>query len=121
MPKTRQIGQRTVRNAKTRHYRHYVREWREHRGLSQERLADRIDKSRGLIAQIESGLTELTLDNMYALAEALQCGEPWDLLRVNPLKEGQVVDITDVLREADSSVKEKALSFVQGLVAGSKA
>lgn len=117
MPKTRQIGQRTVRNARVRHY---VREWREFRGLSQERLADRIDKSRGLIAQIESGITELTLDNMYALAEALQCSEPWDLLRVNPLKEGHVVDITDALREADPAVKEKALSFVQGLVAGSK-
>jgi transcriptional regulator with XRE-family HTH domain len=117
MPKTRQTSQRTARNAKVRHY---VREWRDFRGLSQERLADRIDKSRGLIAQIESGLTELTLDNMYALAEALQCEEPWDLLRVNPLKEGQVVDITDALRGADPSVKEKALSFVQGLVAGSK-
>lgn len=96
--------------------RHYVREWRTYRGLTQDQLADRVDKSRGLIAQIESGITALTEDMMYALADALRCPQPWDLLRVNPLKEGDVVDITDILRDASPEERAEIIGFARGRV-----
>lgn len=99
--------------------RHYVKQWREYRGLSQDQVADRVDKSRGLISQIESGTTALTEDMIYALADALNCA-PWDILRVNPLKEGTVVDITDALRGKPADIQAEALGFVRGLVSGSK-
>lgn len=95
--------------------RHYVKQWREYRGLTQEQLADRVDKSRGLISQIESGTTGLAEDMIYALAEAFRCA-PGDLFRVNPLKEGIIVDITDALQGKPADVQAEALGFVRGLV-----
>lgn len=100
---------------KKRHARHYVKEWRDKRGLTQDQLAERVDRSRGLISQIESGTTLLTEDLIYALADAFQC-EPGDLFRVNPLIEGVVIDITDSLRGAPPELKAEALGFVRGLV-----
>lgn len=99
--------------------RHYVKEWRTYRQLTQDQLADRVDKSRGLIAQIEGGLTGLTDEMMFALAEAMSC-EPWDIWRVNPLKDGIVVDITDALRGESPEIQAEALGFVRGLVSGSR-
>jgi transcriptional regulator with XRE-family HTH domain len=100
--------------------RHYVFEWRKYRGLTQDQLAERIDRSRGLISQFESGETELTEEMVYALAEAFR-HTPGDVFRVNPLKEGTVVDITDALFDEPEDVKAKALGYVQGLVSGRRA
>lgn len=99
--------------------RHYVKEWRVYRGLSQDQLADRVDKSRGLISQIEIGLTSLTEDMKHAIADALSCA-PWDLDRVNPMKEGVLVDITDALKGQPPEIQAEALGFVRGLVNSSK-
>lgn len=95
--------------------RHYIAEWRTHRALSQEQLAERIERSRGLISQLESFTTKYTEETLEALAHALNC-EPWDLLHVNPLKEGQVIDMMDLLREATPEQRAQAIGFVQGLV-----
>jgi len=94
---------------------HYIKQWRKYRGLSQEQLAERIEKSRGLVSQIESFTTNYTEETLEACAHALSC-EPWDLLHVNPLKEGQVIDIMDLLRDATPEQKAQAIGFVQGLV-----
>lgn len=104
---------------KPKRVRHYVKEWRKHRKMTQEKLAGQIDKSRGLISQIESGETSLSEEMIYALANAFQC-EPGDLFRVNPLKAGIVIDITDSLKGAPESVQAEALGFVRGLVAGGR-
>lgn len=102
-----------------RHVRHHVKEWRAYRGLTQDQLAERVGKTRGLISQIESGITDLTEDMIYAIADAVNCA-PWDLLRVNPLKEGIVVDITDALRGQPADVQAEALGFIRGIVGGRK-
>jgi transcriptional regulator with XRE-family HTH domain len=96
--------------------RHYVKQWREYRGLTQEQLAERVGRSRGLISQIESGTTELTEEMIYALAEAFR-HTPGDVFRVDPTKEGLVVDITDALSGKPADVQAEALGFVRGLVA----
>jgi transcriptional regulator with XRE-family HTH domain len=103
------------RKPQKRIVRHYVKQWRAYRGLNQEQLAERVDKSRGLISQIESGSTDLTESMIYALADAFQCA-PGDLFRVNPLKEGLLVDITDALKDKPADVQAEALGFVRGLV-----
>lgn len=94
--------------------RHYLKEWRKKRGLTQQILADRVDVSRGLIAQYESGQTKIPEEMVYALADALTC-ESWDLFRVNPLKEGDVVDITDELRGLSPNERSEALGYIRGL------
>jgi transcriptional regulator with XRE-family HTH domain len=97
--------------------RHYVKEWRIYRApMTQEQLAERIGKSRGLISQIESGTTELTEEMVYALADAFR-HTPGDVFRVNPLKEGVVVDIADSLFGKPANIQAEALGFVRGLVA----
>lgn len=108
----KEVRKNTKERAKPRHY---VAEWRRHRRLTQEQLAERVGRSRGLISQIESGTTELTEDMIYSLADAFRCA-PGDLFRVNPLKDGIVVDITDALSGKPADLQAEALGFVRGLV-----
>jgi len=63
--------------------RHYIREWRKYRGLSQERLAERIERTHGAISQLERGITTYQQETLEALAYALNC-DPADLLRPPP-------------------------------------
>lgn len=59
--------------------RHFVREWRKHRGLSQEDLAEKIGVTHGAISQLENGIINYTQPMIEALAFALAC-EPRDLV-----------------------------------------
>lgn len=69
---------------KKQYRRTFIREWREYRNLSQERLAERIGKSPGLISQIENRKGPYTQETLEAIASALLC-DPADLLIRNPL------------------------------------
>lgn len=95
--------------------RHYVREWRQYRRLTQEQLAERIGKTHGAISQLERGLVDYTQGMLEALAYALSC-EPGDLLSVNPLMAGEVVDITALLRGAPDLVKQQALAAARAVL-----
>jgi len=91
---------------------HFLREWREHRGVSQERLAGRIEVSPGLISQWETGLTKLTEDKLEALAVALQC-EPGDILSRDPnAPDYKLWRIINGLSETD---KAQALRVIEAL------
>lgn len=78
--------------------RHYVREWRKFRGLTQERLAERTPYSNGAISQLETGRTSYTQDMIEALAQALDC-LPGDLISRNPYAEGDVVFLFNALSD----------------------
>ncbi|MGN6772653.1 MAG: helix-turn-helix domain-containing protein [Rhizobiaceae bacterium] len=64
--------------------RHFVYEWRKHRRLTQERLAELADLTPGAISQLETGTVAYTQPTLEALAEALGC-RPGDMLLVDPL------------------------------------
>lgn len=64
--------------------RTFIKEWREYRNLTQERLAERIDRSPGLISKIENQQGPYTQQTLEAIAGALGC-QPVDLLIRNPL------------------------------------
>lgn len=51
--------------------RHFVREWRKYRNLTQEQLAERIPTSVANISRIETGKQDYTQSLLEALAEAL--------------------------------------------------
>lgn len=70
--------------------RHYIREWRKFRSLTQERLAERTPYSTGAISQLETGRTSYTQGILEALASALDC-QPGDLLSRNPYMDGSMV------------------------------
>lgn len=63
--------------------RTFIREWREHRGLTQEQLADRLDTSVASISRIETGTQPYTQDTLEALADALMT-DPASLIMRNP-------------------------------------
>jgi transcriptional regulator with XRE-family HTH domain len=65
--------------------RHYLREWRDYRGLTLERLAERIGLTHGTLSKIERGKTAYTQPVLEALAEALQT-TPADLIMRDPSK-----------------------------------
>lgn len=99
------------RQADQRH-RHFVREWRKFRGLTQERLAERTPFTTGAISQLETGRTKYTQDMIEALAVALDC-DPGDLLSKDPSKEGEIVDLLRHLpteKQADAIAVLKALA-----------
>jgi len=60
--------------------RHFIRQWRLHRGLSQKKLAEMIGVTLGGMSQVERGLINHTQPMLEALATVLQC-TPADLLR----------------------------------------
>ena len=72
--------------------RHYIREWRKMRGLTQEQLAERTTFTPGAISQLETGRTRYTQPILEELASALGV-EPGDLISRHPLREGRVVDL----------------------------
>lgn len=63
--------------------RHYIKQWRTFRNLTQEQLAERVGVTHGALSQLERGLTNYTQPMLESLAFALQC-EPADLIMRNP-------------------------------------
>lgn len=65
------------------HPRHYIREWRIFRGMTQKDVADKMKFTNGALSQLETGRTAYRQDMLEALAKALECS-PGDLLNIDP-------------------------------------
>ena|ERR1700681_302597 len=95
--------------------RHFIKAWRLHRDLTQERLAERVGVTHGALSQLERGLMNYTQPMLEALADALQC-EPQDLimrdanseiwsvfdaiLKLPPAEQKRIVAIIEAVRKA---------------------
>lgn len=66
--------------------RHYIKQWRKHRGLTLERLAERIGVTNSALSQLERGKVNYTQPMLEILAEALNC-RPADLVGRPPEKD----------------------------------
>lgn len=53
-------------------YRHYLREWRERRGLLQQELAHRVGVSKSVISRFETRDRHMKLDMQFKLMAALE-------------------------------------------------
>lgn len=95
--------------------RHYIKQWRLYRGLTQQKLADRIGAGVSSISQLENAQQGYSQAILEALAVALAC-EPWDLLNVDPAAEGEVIDLTRMLKGAKPEVQAEAIGYVKGLL-----
>ena len=69
-----------VRIGPRRPTRIFLAEWREARGLSQERLGERLGVSKMTVSRWERNVASVNINVMSALAEALDI-EPRDLFR----------------------------------------
>lgn len=97
------------------HPRHFIREWRKHRGYTQEKLAEMVGVTDGALSQLERGDTNYTQPMLEALAQALSC-EPADLIIRNPLDQSSMWSILDALRKADDRLKGQAVRVVKELL-----
>src|SRR5262244_2866458 len=62
-----------VSMGKARRFRRtYIREWRKYRGLTLEKVADRLDMTPGHISMLERGQRGYTQETLEAVAAALQ-------------------------------------------------
>ena len=93
------------RNA--RPFRVFFKEWREHRGLTQEKVADRLDTTKATVSRMESGKTQFNRGYVEALAEALDC-EPNDLFHPPDRP-----SIDDLLRKASPEDRARVISIVE--------
>lgn len=74
--------------------RHFIREWRKHRLLTQEQLAERISASTANLSRVESGQQNYTQGMLEAIAEALQT-DAASLLMRNPASDEAIWSIWD--------------------------
>src|ERR1700720_909012 len=75
---------------------HYIREWRKHRGLTQEQLAERIGIARSYLTKIERGDRRYDQPFLEAAADALRC-DPGDLIMRDPTGPESIWSIWDTL------------------------
>jgi len=98
----------------------FIREWREYRGLSLRRLADRLELdgpketlSHASIGRIENGQQPYDQPIVEAIAAALNVSVT-DLLSVDPTKEGEVVDLMRMINDKNRAQAIRVLKALTG-------
>lgn len=89
----------------------YLREWREHRLLTQQQLADRLETTAATISRIESGKRDYTGAFLLAAAYVLNCN-PGDLITRPPSE----VSLDAVVRTAPAQIRAQISAVVETLL-----
>lgn len=89
----------------------FLKQWRTHRGLTQEQLAERTDLSQGMISQLENGRSDFTGNLLDLLAEALQCDRA-DLLMRDPTEPDSPWSVWEAL---DIPERRQAVEIMKAL------
>lgn len=90
--------------------RHYLKEWREYRGLSQPQLAELMGTTQQAISRYETGSRQLRVDAQLAAAKALGI-PPLALWRA---PEERSAD--DMLAAVDPAVRSEALAVLEAFL-----
>jgi len=69
--------------------RHFIKEWRKFRNLTQEQLAERVGVDRSYVNKIENGKKRYDQPFLEAAATAMGC-EPADLIMRDPTQPGSI-------------------------------
>lgn len=78
----------------------YIRQWRDHRSLTLEQLADRVDMTASYLSMLERGQRGYTQDTLEALAHALQT-DAASLLMRDPSRDDAIWSIWDQAGKGD--------------------
>ena len=97
-------------NFKTKR-RTFIKQWRNYRKLTLERLAERIDVTAGALSQLERGDVGYTQPMLEALASELRC-EPADLIPRDPAHDASIMVIWSQIPEVD---RPRALDVLKAL------
>ena len=60
--------------ARRRRYRHYMKEWRLERDMTQKELAEAIGSTKSLVSRYEAHTVALSVDLIFASCQALNIG-----------------------------------------------
>jgi transcriptional regulator with XRE-family HTH domain len=82
--------------------RHFIREWRKHRGLTQDQLSERIGIDKSYLSKIENGKKRYDQPFLEAAAEVLRC-EPADLIMRDPTASESIWSIWEQLQPTQRS------------------
>jgi Predicted transcriptional regulators len=91
--------------------KHFIKEWRRYRGLTQEQLASRLDVDRTTVSKIEGAKQEYSQGFLEAAAHALRC-EPADLIMRDPTQPSAIWSIWDSIPDVE---KPKAIAILSTL------
>lgn len=80
--------------------RHYIREWRKFRELTQDQLAERIGITKSYLSKIETGKKRYDQPFLEAAAVALRC-EPADLIIRDPMDPEGIWSVWDSLKPVE--------------------
>jgi transcriptional regulator with XRE-family HTH domain len=93
--------------------RHFVRQWRKFKNLTQEQLAERVGVTPGTISQLETGRINYTQPLLEKLADEFGC-KPGDILNVDPNVDAAMWSIWEKLDLPDrNQVADIAATFHQ--------
>lgn len=93
--------------------RTFFRQWREHRGLTQEQLADRLETSVASVSRLENGSQPYTQDTLEALAEAFNT-DPASLIMRDPTQPEAIWSLWEQAKTGERQlIEELARSVVK--------
>ena len=95
------------------HTANMIREWREHRGLTQERLAARIGISAPSLSRIERGDQPYSQPILEALADALGCEPAALIMRAPP--NSQQYELWTVIQGMNEEDRARAAAVLKAL------
>jgi transcriptional regulator with XRE-family HTH domain len=91
--------------------RHFIREWRMFRGLTQEQLAGRIATTKANISRIENLKQGYTQGLLEACADALMT-EPASLIMRNPMDKDSFWSLWEQAKPAE---RRRIMEFARGI------
>lgn len=96
--------------------RHFIKEWRKAKGLTQEQLADRVGVAVSTISQLETMKQGYSQPTLEAIADALGC-EPADLLMRTPPSKDNEDDpnngMWSIWEKLDQPAKNQAIKILE--------
>lgn len=95
--------------------KHFLREWRVYRELTQEQAAGRLDVDRSMLSKIENYRAQYTQELLEKASIAYDCTVE-DLLAVNPGYRDPPRLIYDSLRNASAEQQRRALAIIDSLL-----
>ena len=102
-----------IKKPKRQRRRHFIKEWRTYRGLSQEEAGALINMSATNWGRIEKNEVPYSQDFLEEAAIILRCRIS-DLLERDPAKDGSTVDLVFALSDEKRAEAENFNRFLAG-------
>jgi transcriptional regulator with XRE-family HTH domain len=102
----------SIRKPERQRTRTFIKAWREHRGLSQDQVAGRIEMSRENYGRIENGKVPYNQDVLEMTAIALNCSVS-DLLERDPRIENSIDELRALMSRASENDQKRALALLK--------